>query len=191
MRTSTAPRRGVRPLRRRRTIRGIAFGDQAWSRTGRRRRWLGATAAHPAAGSSRAPAWRAARRSAATAPAPPPRPRRAPARISWPPRRSARAGSARAWRRRPAPRPRSRCAAPAPRAPGARRRRSCVEWMIDFSTGICRGAIDSWRRPSPIRIHASSGSPAMSPHIATGLLARAAPSTICLSARRIAGCSGW
>ena len=41
--------------------------------------------------------------------------------------------------------------------------------MIDFTSGICRGAIERLRRPSPRRIQASIGSPAMSPHIATGL----------------------
>ena len=135
----------------------------------------------PGAGSSRAPAPRADRRSAATEPcSAAERPRRAPPGSAGLLVDAARAGSAPSSRRRPAPRSRSRCAAPAP----ARSRRSasaiCVERTIDFTTGICRGAIDRWRRPSPISIHASSGSPAMSPHIATGLPARSAPSTICL-----------
>ena len=84
-------------------------------------------------------------------------------------RRRARAGSACVIRCRPAPRSRSRSPWSAPAPAAVRHRRAASTRTIDFTSGICRGAIDRLRSPRPISTQVSIASPAMSPHIATGL----------------------
>ncbi len=62
--------------------------------------------------------------------------------------------------------------------------------MRCLTRGMLRGAIDRLRKPRPSNSAVKRGSPAISPHTATGMPRRNAASTVNWISRKTAGCSG-
>src|SRR3989338_8255352 len=62
--------------------------------------------------------------------------------------------------------------------------------MTRLTSGTCTGEVENSSSPIPSKSRLSGGSPAISPHIPTGIFAAWPTSMICLMRRRIAGVGG-